>query len=451
MFKKSVVNVAFMGMIIGLSGCGGGGSEGYYNQDNNNVVTPEPYISPYRLKFEASEHYLVAQEGSITLTIGALDKNGGGLEGKDVTLSIDDSSGLVKIAGKSKVTTDAVGNAVFVLTTPKVSSASDRAKLINNGITVTATTPTNVQQVYTIAVEPDNTPEKGSTYLVIESSKTPLDVAGDTTIVTVTAVDQKGLVLKGHKVNFVVSKASQIGVKTSSSGTETDDKGEIRYTLTFDAKNRSKTYSEAQFISEGLNFTAQLENGIKYNYKIGIQKQASTQPAAVLSAEQLPNNQAAAISLSTDNDHQRARQTVQVQFKDQVGNPISYAPVQLSSRILAYSLGQKTQNSVDVYTDYLQTCPVQANVLPFQQNFVEIPQSIVSTDENGIAQFEIQYDASYANWVNIQLYAETQLNGETFATTMPLNIRDIATLSASQDGSERILQSPFGISFSCFK
>src|SRR5690606_27772329 len=113
-----------------------------------------------------------------------------------VTLSIIDPTNNVINAGLSNQVTNDSGNAVFSLTTP--STSSTLAELIKNGfkVVVTANNGKLSQEQLVTVTGADNSNGADTTSIVLfDATKTSLNVRGDQTTVTLTAVDANGATL----------------------------------------------------------------------------------------------------------------------------------------------------------------------------------------------------------------------------------------------------------------
>jgi predicted small lipoprotein YifL len=100
--------------------------------------------SKYHLTMASNKTALLVTGDSATVTVTALDVNGGGVQGQNVVLSLPVSTlnqGAI-ISGSSTGVTDLFGNAVFTVTIPAANPTNnpqvDTVSLLANGITVNA-------------------------------------------------------------------------------------------------------------------------------------------------------------------------------------------------------------------------------------------------------------------------------------------------------------------------
>ncbi|MEK5765008.1 Ig-like domain-containing protein, partial [Acinetobacter junii] len=83
-------------------------------------------------------------------------------------------------------------------------------------------------------------------------TKTSLNVRGDQTTVTLTAVDANGATLANQAITLKVRNSVLNGVKFTPNTTQTDANGQITYTLSFSENQRTSSYSAAQFVTDDL-------------------------------------------------------------------------------------------------------------------------------------------------------------------------------------------------------
>ena len=103
------------------------------------VVESEAEKPLYDLAVQTNKNLLSVKGDTATITVKALDTNGGSLAGKSVTLSVlDYANNRVSIDGFSTLTTDNLGNAVFTVRLP-LTTGQLATTLINSGINFEAT------------------------------------------------------------------------------------------------------------------------------------------------------------------------------------------------------------------------------------------------------------------------------------------------------------------------
>lgn len=224
------------------------------------------------MKIELDKLAIAATNGQLIVTVRALDTNKGGVADAPVTLSIIDPTDKVINTGLSKQQTDESGNAVFVLKTPATSTTL--SDLIKNGFKiVVSTNGGKLSQEQTIAVTgADTTTGSDTTSIVLfDATKTSLNVRGDQTIVTLTAVDANGATLANQAISLKVKNSALNGVKFTPNASQTDANGKITYTLSFTESQRASSYTAEQFIADDLVFEANFGQSTKvYTYKLDI-------------------------------------------------------------------------------------------------------------------------------------------------------------------------------------
>ena len=102
------------------------GGDGYYQNGSSNSNSSSgsnnsgsQQATAIALKIELDKLSVAATNDTLTATVRALDKNKGGVAGANVTLELDDPTNNVSIEGVSTQTTDAAGNAIYIIKTPK--------------------------------------------------------------------------------------------------------------------------------------------------------------------------------------------------------------------------------------------------------------------------------------------------------------------------------------------
>ena len=144
MSKNVGLKLSTVALAVVLASCGGGGSEGYYNQEGssnnsgngNNGGNTGTSATVSALKIELDKLSMAATNGQLTVTVRALDENKGGVANADITLMIVDPTNNVSNSSVAKQTTNEAGNAVYVLSTPSTSTTLN--DLIKNGFKIIA-------------------------------------------------------------------------------------------------------------------------------------------------------------------------------------------------------------------------------------------------------------------------------------------------------------------------
>ncbi|EXG53065.1 hypothetical protein J749_3979, partial [Acinetobacter baumannii 24812_6] len=145
MYKKQLtLKLSAIAVSIMLASCGGGGGDGYYQNGSSNNSSSgsnnsgSQQATATALKIELDKLSVAATNDTLTVTVRALDKNKGGVAGANVTLELDDPTNNVSIEGVSTQTTDAAGNAIYIIKTPKTSSSIN--ELVKNGFKLKVST-----------------------------------------------------------------------------------------------------------------------------------------------------------------------------------------------------------------------------------------------------------------------------------------------------------------------
>src|SRR5690606_12224291 len=94
--KKLGVNTTVLATSISLVACGGGGSDGYYDQgnvktpNNGNESLDNSVKEATGVSQSLSKSALNVNGDELTITAKAVDKDGGGVAGKTIVLNIAD-------------------------------------------------------------------------------------------------------------------------------------------------------------------------------------------------------------------------------------------------------------------------------------------------------------------------------------------------------------------------
>ncbi|EPP8848807.1 hypothetical protein MXG02_003701, partial [Acinetobacter baumannii] len=275
MYKKQLtLKLSAIAVSIMLASCGGGGGDGYYQNGSSNNSSSgsnnsgSQQATATALKIELDKLSVAATNDTLTVTVRALDKNKGGVAGANVTLELDDPTNNVSIEGVSTQTTDAAGNAIYIIKTPKTSSSIN--ELVKNGFKLKVSTNNGtLTQEQTVTVTGSNsTVEADTTSIVLfDATKTSLNVRGDQTTVTLTAVDANGATLANQAITLKVRNSVLNGVKFTPNATQTDVNGQISYTLSFSENQRTSSYSAGQFVTDDLVLEANFGQSTKiYTY-----------------------------------------------------------------------------------------------------------------------------------------------------------------------------------------
>lgn len=485
MYKKQLtLKLSAIAVSIMLASCGGGGGDGYYQNGSSNSNSSSgsnnngsQQATATALKIELDKLSVAATNDTLTVTVRALDKNKGGVAGANVTLELDDPTNNVSIDGVSTQTTDAAGNAIYIIKTPKTSSSIN--ELVKNGFKLKVSTNNGtLTQEQTVTVTGSNsTVEADTTSIVLfDATKTSLNVRGDQTTVTLTAVDANGATLANQAITLKVRNSVLNGVKFTPNATQTDANGQITYTLSFSENQRTSSYSAAQFVTDDLVLEANFGQSTKiYTYKIDVVN--SDVPVAVGAIAVAYNP----TTMEDSSDGVYYYKNISVQVTDVDGKPIPNQDVVMGVNALAYYKGRygfvDTSNPTDGKPDeYLLvirtacTSPVQAvnvngdvinQLKPLKENStVQVVSYINSagtaatnnkytTDANGRFDLKIQYPKIYASWLTVQLTAKSTVSGSLIKGSTSLTLGYLSKDVNLTDLNGPNIESPYGIDPNC--
>lgn len=266
--KKLGVNTTLLATSISLVACGGGGSDGYYNSDSGNASgntgggtgNSEGNISESNTSqivdsiavqsihdIEGNTITRVNDGSIVEFSVQILNKDKGGIEGKQVVLSIADNEKLGVTSESSTVTTTAGGYATFKLAVPKITNESGKVQL-------TTTIPgTTIQQTYTLNIFKTSTIQ--SEYEIKPQQGVVLNLPNGTASITATVTDKNGGVKAEQEVtlSLPVSMLGKFSI-TSGSTLRTNNQGVAQFTIKAnsdltanDIKNLTATSAELEF------------------------------------------------------------------------------------------------------------------------------------------------------------------------------------------------------------
>ncbi|ENX64663.1 MULTISPECIES: beta strand repeat-containing protein [Acinetobacter] len=243
----------------------------------------------------SSDSMINTNKGQTTVTVRAVDRNGGVLANQDITLNIDKAKeyGLTIITG-SKAKTNAQGEATFVIQYDGlVTDASILSLLKTQGVLLTATyqptigaaiTQTSYVRYY------DQTSDVDVKQLSISLAKGVAVASNDIFEVAVKAVDENGQPINGRKINLTLSDiAKNNGVQIVTAPAKVTENGEAKFTIQLKAPN---TDAVNALVAAGLliTATAQQNSGTSIFQTAKVMVAASVQgtvDVAYLAIEQL--------------------------------------------------------------------------------------------------------------------------------------------------------------------
>ncbi len=228
--KKLGVNTTVLATSISLVACGGGGSDGYYDQgnvktpNNGNESLDNSVKEATGVSQSLSKSALNVNGDELTITAKAVDKDGGGVAGKTIVLNIADYAKSGATSDASEKVTDEAGNVTFKVTLD--GSNKNLASLLFT----TTIKGTTINDIKTASVSGAGTVVSSQYELVFDSE--PLAVSGGESVVRVRALDLNGGGVPNENITLAVKdfKNNQVTIKGSSNSV-TDNEGYALFTL----------------------------------------------------------------------------------------------------------------------------------------------------------------------------------------------------------------------------
>jgi hypothetical protein len=391
-----------------------------------NVVSP--VSSTYQVVLSSSKSNLLVTGDTATMTVKLLDLNGGGVAGQSVMLSLPQSAITdgMSITGPSTVVTDANGNAVFTLNLVAATGAK-ATDLLTNGVTLTASFAPVVGQPATITqITKLNVVQASANsqyHLAMSSNKTAMIVAGDSAVVTVTALDVNGGGVLGQNIVFSLPQAMQNeGVIISGPSTvATDTFGNAVFTVTIPTANPTNNpqVDTASLLSTGITVNATLTDatGATTQQLTHINGVNATNPQPI---GQITVGQSNKISTSTDDVYYIMPMSVNVVGID--GKPVSNQSVTMSIAQLEYFKGISTYVAPGPWAPvHSVTCtPSGTPFLPISFTGPTISSTPTTatyvTDSTGKFDFSLRYAKNYAGWLDIAMTATATVSGTSISS-----------------------------------
>ena len=277
----------------------------------------------------SADQMINVNKGQATLTVKAVDSNGGVLAGQNVTLNIADSAanGLTIIGG-SKAKTDNQGKATFVVSYDgHITDAALLNKLKAEGVLLTATyQPTSSGALVTQTTRIryyQQTANVAIKQLNINLSKGVVVAGSDSVEVTVQAVDENGQLIPNRKLNLALNEiAKNNGAFISGASSQTSNTGEATFTVKLAAPNADAI---STLISAGLLVTGSAEqndgSSISQTAKVMVAASASSSvDVAYLALDNL-------VAVDIDNNAERV---VTVKAYNSSGGIVANKDIELS-------------------------------------------------------------------------------------------------------------------------
>ncbi|WP_151984873.1 Ig-like domain-containing protein [Acinetobacter radioresistens] len=344
--KKLGVNITLLTSSIVLVACGGGGSEGYFNNDNSNSSgnsgsetpsTPEQTKDLYA-NFKASKTAMLLSGDTLVLTTQVLNsETGGAAADEPVTLQLVNAKELgISIDGLAEQTTDSNGYAIYTL---KLNASTNQA-LLRDGISINLLNAEKkkISDIHINIVESEV--ERPLYDLAIQTNKNLLSVKGDTATITVKALDTNGGSLVGKTVTLSILDYTNNRVLIDGPSTQiTDELGNAIFIVRLP-------------LSTGELATSLMAKGISLEAKI-------TDPKNVTVIKPLKLNVIAGETLTpvgnitfgnagvltTNNEKTFYSEDISAQVVDIDGKPLANQKVTMSINIVSGALGRYVLSS----------------------------------------------------------------------------------------------------------
>lgn len=407
------------------------------------------------------------------------------------------------------VKTDSNGNAFFSVEVDGNTADGDLLLASGIELTASNTNTNGAltTQIYRLtAFKPSPTAPQPARYnLRIESNKATLNVRNDLANVTVTLVDQNGGGVANKYVNLNIKDFVRNGVLiVGASGLTTDQNGQAVFKVKVDESARNATYTAAAFDADDLNLTATFSEAGYLDAtqisRIDVVQSVVQNPVASIVIGVNPTETGSSndgvyytknlsVSVVDFDGKPLANQKVEMDI-----NPTNYvkgryiwalAPVPGSDPVLKWvgpGSGYYNLNNPNIYlsngipmnnngtpadtTDDFpalttinsaHSCAVTAPYSAITNNEVNsIPVKVptflgqgatatYTTDAEGKFDFVIRYPKIYAQWLNVQIGASSQVATLPFRTTYNLGLASVASDYSTDGTFGPNLNSPYGI------
>ncbi|MCU4491896.1 Ig-like domain-containing protein [Acinetobacter guillouiae] len=407
------------------------------------------------------------------------------------------------------VKTDSNGNAFFSVEVDGNTADGDLLLASGIELTASNTNTNGAltTQIYRLtAFKPSPTAPQPARYnLRIESNKATLNVRNDLANVTVTLVDQNGGGVANKYVNLNIKDFVRNGVIiVGASGLTTDQNGQAVFKVKVDESARNATYTAAAFDADDLNLTATFSEAGYLDAtqisRINVVQSVVQNPVASIVIGVNPTETGSSndgvyytknlsVSVVDFDGKPLANQKVEMDI-----NPTNYvkgryiwalAPVPGSDPVLKWvgpGSGYYNLNNPNIYlnngipmnnngtpadtTDDFpalttinsaHSCAVTAPYSAITNNEVNsIPVKVptflgqgatatYTTDAEGKFDFVIRYPKIYAQWLNVQIGASSQVATLPFRTTYNLGLASVASDYSTDGTYGPNLNSPYGI------
>ena len=330
--KKLGVKSTVLVSSVALVACGGGGSDGYYGDNNSNnnqngngsnVDTEKKEATGITLTVNKNELNVKGDEVSITAK--AVDKDGGGVAGKTIILNIADFAKNGATSDASEKITDQAGNVTF-------SVKLDGTNLnLTELIFTTTIKSTKINNIRKVAVTGAGTVVQSQYELAFDDIK-HLPVSGGESVVRVRAMDVNGGGVPNEKVTLAVKDFKNNGVTIKGgSSVVTDNEGYAVFTLVLP---KGKEIDRQELIKAGIALETTLTE----------QSGASKTQISTVIVDSVKSVVSSLSILTSDNNKVNAIDgsiNVVVKAKNPEGNAVANKKVKLSLDDLALEFGAK--------------------------------------------------------------------------------------------------------------
>lgn len=262
--KKLGVNTTVLATSISLVACGGGGSDGYYDNgssagspggntsgENGNQVELKEVAALVIGSFDEKNNVktnITRKGDTLIVKLQAVDKDGGGIAGREVKLSIKDFEKYNITSDASVKTTDESGYASFILTIPEI--IADIKNLNLTGSIV----GTSITQSHLIGITGGNENIAQSKLEVVFEPINAINVTGGETEVKLRAKDVNGGGVANQKISLSIPKDRQnIFSISSQSELSTNNDGYVTFKVKLLA---GKEADRELLVREGLTLNA---------------------------------------------------------------------------------------------------------------------------------------------------------------------------------------------------
>ena len=392
--KKKEISLKFSAMALAvlLAGCGGGGSDGYYNNDlpnseniggeNSNTDTNVLLSEKSFIQIESSQPTLDINGDQANITIRLTDKNGGGVPNKSVELVLDKISqknGLIN-PEVSKKLTDSNGYASFTISLKQASSETVISDLLKNGVNLSAVfvEEDKTQSIQTLnlrVIGQDPTVETALYNLRIRANKQLLNVKGDNALITAQVVNNNGAVISGQNVTLRVLDAKNNFVTITKDSDITDALGESQFEIAIPA-NLTSTQKDL-LVTNGIKVEASVidMNNLKTTQNFTLRV------SAIEGTEATPNITFGRTKLlSIVNGDLDYQETLSVRVVDKDGNPIPDTDFTINMQVVQkasghFVIGKSLERELTVdkvgLTSQIEVINTAINNLNSQKNTLE--------------------------------------------------------------------------------